>query len=362
MKIIDKRMAVREILLKPKFMRLKQVSMAVDYRLDKDRKEDRYSHSIEVANATEIMNDFISERVGFKTDYRNTGYIVGLMHDIGHPSFGHEGAAVLDKLIRKASNNKIIFDDNSNNYVVIQKNQMLKDINEDDQKYILASLAKHPEAIYDDQDYILKIIEEELRKELIYLKDISKGKIVDLKKTLQCQIMDIADENSYIVSDIIDSLNIMNKESLAKAITDNIDIEYSPDIVESLFSSKNDFVTKMQDIFFMFCNNYIINNEGKVVYLDKKIEGLRKSLLKINITYVINSKKVRNIRFKNTEIMKKVANFFINEEYDIRLIPSTFYREEISLVETEEERLISIRNMLGAMTDKGIKKFYKKLS
>jgi len=77
----EKRKLVREILLQPRFLKLKYIGMAIDYSLDRDRKEDRYSHSIEVANCCEIMNDSLSEKVGFETDYKNTGYIVGLLHE-----------------------------------------------------------------------------------------------------------------------------------------------------------------------------------------------------------------------------------------------------------------------------------------
>lgn len=361
MKVVEKRMAVRKIIFMPEFLRSQQISMAVDYRLEKDRKENRYTHSLEVANACEIMNDLLSEKVGFKTDYLNLAYIVGLLHDQGHTAFSHQGERSLDKVIYEASNGAVRFDGNSNNYVVIQKNDMLDGIEKEDRDYILASLAKHPSKLYDEQEYIRVIIANQTKRELKHLRKVSGGKISQLKKTIQCQIMDIADENCYLVSDIVDSLNIMTKEQLASALRKELDAEAAEMIIAELFRGKKPFIDVMQELFFSFCDNFILNEKGELIPISKEIEAIRNGLARVNKKYVIDSETVTKVRESNQEILDAVFNFFINTNEDPDMIPSNYYQKEFKVASSKKERLIIIRDMLGALTDKGIKNLYKKL-
>jgi dGTP triphosphohydrolase len=359
--VIKKRMIVRSILLSKIMLRSQQISMAVDYSLDSDRKENRYTHSIEVANCCEIMNDCISEKVGFKTDYMNTAYIVGLLHDLGHTSFSHDGEVNLNQKIKLASDGKISFDGNSNNYVVIQKNDLLQDVDKEDRDYILASLAKHPTQLYAEQDYIREIIRQQTKRELKHLKKVSGGRITSLKKTIQCQIMDIADENCYLISDIIDSLNIMSKESLATALRKEVAGEIAEKIINELFKSKNSFIDIMNELFFSFCDNFTLSSEGEVVVIDKQIENIRLGLRRINKKYVIDSSVIKEVRAKNKVILDTVFGFFISDNKDLSLIPSNHYRREMKTASSKNEKLIIIRDMLGELTDKGVKKLYKKI-
>lgn len=360
MNILEKRKLVRKVLLTPRFMRLKQISMAVDHRLDRDRKEDRYSHSIEVANACEILNDSISSKVGFNIDHRNIAYIVGLFHDAGHTAFSHEGAVSLNSKISKLSKGKVHFDDNSNNYVVIEKNGLLDGVNKFDREYILASLAKHPDRLYPEQAHIKQYVVEKCLSEKNYFEK-SFGVDFSLQtQTLQCQIMDIADENCYIVSDIIDSLNILSRYKLAEYFREELPSGLAESLISDLYKSKNNFVDAMQDLFFIFCDNFTLE-KGVVVPIDSEIESIRQGLARLNRKYVINSKIVKDIRKKNAKIMDEVFSFFLFENKDTEMIPSTYYRKQYKHASTKEDRILVIRNMLGSLTDKGIKKLYKRI-
>jgi dGTP triphosphohydrolase len=346
---IEKRKKVREILLIPKFLRLKQISMAIDYRLDKDRKEDRYSHSIEVANCCEIMNDSISEKLGVEIDYKNVSYIVGLLHDIGHTAFGHEGEKTLGKYSQ--------FDGNANNYIVIEKNNILNNIKKEDRDYILASLAKHPGQLYKEQKHIKNIVQKEVKKEIEWFKRIGIN-MSEMKKTMQCQIMDIADENCYVVSDIIDAQNIFSNKYFAKIFRKELPEEKAEEIISALYKGKKDFVDKMQEIFFLFSENFTVEN-GIVVPENKDIEKIRRAFMHINKKYVIGSEVIKKIRKNNEVILNTVFSYYFNNEKAV--IPSKFYRNEITRSSSKEEKNILIRDMLGQLTDKGIKKLYYKI-
>jgi len=354
---ITKRKVVRNIILNQRFLQLKYISMAIDHTLDKIRKEDRYSHSIEVANCCEIMNDSISEKLGVITDYKNTAYIVGLLHDLGHTAGGHEGERALNKMSRKYSHGKISFDGNSNNYVVIEKSNMLEGVSLSDQEYILASLAKHPELLYIDQKHIKEYIEKSVKADKVFFTEngISSSK---MNKTIQCQIMDIADENCYIVSDIIDSRNILTTKELSRIFRKEFPRKVSQKLINSLYSSKSTFVSVMQEYFFLFSENFTFI-EGVLVPENKEIEEIRQTFAKINRKYVLSSKKIKEVRTRNKLIINEVFNFFFKKE-NIEKIPSRFYKNEIKKASSRKERIRLTRDMLGSLTDKGIKKLYYK--
>jgi len=354
MNILNKHKVIRNIISNQRFLQLKYISMAIDTVFDKNRKEDRYSHSIQVANACEIMNDCISEKVGFLTDYKNTSYIVGLLHDIGHTAGGHEGERILDKMISEYSNGELFYDSNANNYVVIERENVLEDC--EDIEYILASLAKHPDRLYDDQKYIKGYIERSIKEDIEYL-NINGLLTIDMKKTLQCQIMDIADENCYTISDILDARNIYNNYMLAKFIRKEVDKKFANKLISSLYKSKKHFEDYLQEIFLMFCDNYTLKN-GSLEVTDKDIELLRQSLLSINKKYVLNNKKIKKVRNKISTEIKIVFKALLSEEIEF---PSKSYKNEIKKASSEKEKNILKRNMLGSFTDKAIKKITKRI-
>ena len=351
---VTKRKLVREILLQPRFLKLKYIGMAIDYSLDRDRKEDRYSHSIEVANCCEIMNDSMSEKLGFEIDYKNTAYIVGLLHDIGHTAFGHEGEQVLNSISKEKG---FSFDGNSNNYIVIERYGILDKV--EDKDYILASLAKHPGNLYSSQGHIKSMIEASVKEDKEFIEN-NGLKADNMKKTLQCQIMDIADENCYIISDLIDSLNIFSYREFSRIIRKEVNKRVAQDIISAMYTSKKSFVDKMQEYFYLFSENFTIEN-GVVVPEDKEIEEIRKSFAKINRKYVLGNKKIKKIREQNKMVLKKVFSFYM-ENKDISLVPSKFYRKELSKAKNKQEFLILTRDMLGSLTDKGIKKLYRRIN
>lgn len=351
---VTKRKLVREILLQPRFLKLKYIGMAIDYSLDRDRKEDRYSHSIEVANSCEVISDNISKKLGLEIDYRNAGYIVGLLHDIGHTAFGHEGEQVLN-LISKDKG--FSFNGNSNNYIVIERYGFLNKV--EDKDYILASLAKHPGDLYSTQEHIKRLIEKSVKEDKEFLEK-NGLKATNIKKTIQCQVMDIADENCYIISDLIDSLNILTYREFCKILRKELNKKIAEDIILSIYKSKKSFVDKMQKYFYLFSENFILEN-GIIIPENEEIEEIRKSFAKINRKYILGNKKIKKIRKQNKVVLKKVFSFYM-ENKNIDLIPSKFYRRELSKAKNKEEFLILIRDMLGSLTDKGIKKLYRRIN
>lgn len=349
----------RFILISKKFARLGQISLAVDYMHANDSAQTRASHSVEVANTIEIMNLIISQKVGFNVDRLGVGRIVGLLHDIGHTAFGHEGERILRRLSKEYSNGNVEFEGNANNYITIQKNGLLATASKEVRHHILASLAKHENELYNEQETIRDIFKKECRKDKEYINSNSSFNVKFMNQTIQCQIMDRADENCYIISDIIDGVNVLTEEELAVIFRKELPLEVAEELCIALFAGKNAFRKKMQKYHDLFCTNFTMNRKGLIVPECERIENIRQSMARINVRYILNSVSVIDLRDKAAVKIEKVFRFYF-ENKSADLIPSGFYKKEFKKAKGEE-RIRVIRNMLGSITNKGLIKELKKI-
>lgn len=177
----------------------------------------RLTHSLEVAQIASGLANFIGDecRKEFKDNkfcdrmYRDDAFLItaaALAHDIGHPAFGHSGERALHRLGAKQGLN---FESNAQNYRVlryIEKKlpekpglnltyRTLLAIN----KYItkeseeIKSESGYKKFMYDEDYYILDEIREKTN-----LKET---------RTLDVQIIELADDIAYAAHDLEDGLS-----------------------------------------------------------------------------------------------------------------------------------------------------------
>lgn len=165
----------------------------------------RLTHSLEVAQIAHSIAKNICEQCSTNDEpiYTDEDIFVidaaALGHDIGHPAFGHKGERVLDQLSKEEGKR---FEGNAQNYRVLRTlekkepeimglnltNRTLLAIN----KYIVEEKKDIKKFMYkDDFDYLSTI-----RKEL----DITN------RRTLDAQIIELADDIAYSVHDLEDGL------------------------------------------------------------------------------------------------------------------------------------------------------------
>jgi dGTP triphosphohydrolase len=350
----------RKILSSKDFSRLKDISLIVDRTIIKDTAQNRQSHSIEVANTIEIMNAMISEKLGFNIDPKRLGRSIGLLHDIGHMAKGHVGERTLNEYILKYSNKEIFYDSNSNNYIKLNKNKLFEGISLSTKRYVLASLAKHENSLYEEVSYIKKYIDIETKKELKYLK--KHMKIEKLRKTIQCQVMDIADEISYIISDIVDSANILSKKQMKEIFKRELPFEVYLKLSKTI-GNKSNFRKELDYLYFQFCDNFTINKEGIVSFINKDIEEIRISLARISKKYLLKNELILEIRAKEVIALKYVFDFYFNNLSKNKniIIPSKYYAKKFKFAKTKKEKILILRDFLAGITDKGLEKEIEKI-
>lgn len=390
------------------FVRLKDIPMYLSKRT-KDSIRNRYSHSVEVGLSTEYILNHVSAQLGNDVDlnFFKIGKIVGLLHDIGHTAFSHDGETILDKMLQKASasfSKPLRFNANLNNFRRILKYEFYENLPEDVREYALASLVKrvHELESYPEYLYLKTYVEDAIALEEKYLASRSITIQNITGKTILCQAMDLADENRYRVTDIIDSLNIYSIEKLQEILLRSIKSEVRVKDIRKLVhlktltvpgyetlhydkmkikdlliallnrssNAKTEFQNTMNSISMAFNRNFRLREDGKLVPVDAEIEVLRKEFQKVAAKYLWGSKKVQNIKKPFSHYFTTVADYFINKEFDMELIDSNTYKEKLTALHKSDaskevyqrEKLSLMRNFLGGLTNLKIIELYKKIA
>jgi len=301
----------------------------------------RQTHVYEVRTISEI----IAKKIGFKRVEELA--FVSMTHDIGHPPFGHRGAETIDKVFKKLGLNEG-FSDNNNNLQMLEHN----DLSFTD--YEAVSLIKYPKKLYEDQKKrylpILKKFLEEERKEWG-----SK-----LKRTVACNIMDIADEIAYTTSDLYDSYStgytceVMNKAffELAKKY------KSEPKLFSALngiaIAAENSYKRVLRAEIFnlkmiLIENVYWDYEKANLLFRSSAYKELLKDIFSFNYKFFIKNKNIENKRVKVVKKLEKVIYDLIKKGPES--FPSDMYREKFLSSTSEIERLRIVRDMISDTTD-----------
>ncbi|PTE06459.1 deoxyguanosinetriphosphate triphosphohydrolase [Mesorhizobium helmanticense] len=183
----------------------------------------RLTHSLEVAQIAEGIADRInhmhrSDMGDHKIDGRLCA-AAGLVHDIGHPPFGHNGERALDAAMRQYGG----FEGNAQTLRILsrleKKVRYSKPVAGDDRAGMnlclrtLASILKYDNEIAQKRPKEDKVKKGYYRSERPIVNEIKKRVLRNSPlpadttfKTIECSIMDLADDFAYSVYDLEDSL------------------------------------------------------------------------------------------------------------------------------------------------------------
>lgn len=313
--------------------------------------KNRLTHSYEVATSAKIIAKSISNE--FKADYQKAIFNICLLHDIGHPPFGHGGAQTLNNFFKNLGVNEG-FSDNNNNFVVIENNNI------EISNYELASLIKYPEKLYKSQFKYINLLNDAIDQDINYFKpfiNISKRP----KRTLACEIMDEADHNTYTCSDLADcySMELADSSSLKnlkqthkfkrKDIKDLLNIAIT--VIE--IKDKNLIKKTFSELKLLINTNYKLSDNLALEYKCLELKLLRDELAKISFNSYIKSDYTKRKDKQEQSTFLKYIHYVIDNQF----YPSKYYSVKIEKAKTDIEKFSLIRDMIADTTDNFIKKF-----
>lgn len=204
----------------------------------------RLTHSLEVAQIAEGISERLNEEHdGFK-DSRIDGKLcatAALIHDLGHPPFGHNGERALDHAMLKYGG----FEGNAQTLRIVAKLEKKIRDSSDERHGLnltyrtLAAILKYDRKIPRSRRDGSKIVKGYYESEAALVGRIKEavlgGKSKERKfKTVECSIMDLADDIAYSTYDFEDSLKagfltpgsiLSSSKNLVKKVSEKVEKE-----------------------------------------------------------------------------------------------------------------------------------------
>ena len=400
---------------------------------------DRLTHSLEVAQIAKDIAIKLNASKEFKQKKWEVNSdiceIAGLMHDLGHPPFGHNGERALDDCMKMYGG----FEGNAQTIRIItrlEKKELLGGIVIDNKRNdqrrglnltarVIASALKYDASIPFERADHDKLVKGYYISEKNAIYDV-KENVIGRKntsgfifKTIECSIMDIADDIAYSTYDIEDAFKagFLNPLSI---------MSISDDIIEQIIkkldkpTNKNDVRIELKavfgDIWYELINtqqrsikadtdlfnertleNFLkIYNKSQSLPSDgymrteftsylvsKFIDGIRFEInddfpplskvylephveLVVNIlkhfAYValINSSRLKIAEFRGYDIVKRIFETLSNDEKEgFRLLPEDFQELYHAINPKQKNRIVC--DFISGMTDRYALEFYCRL-
>lgn len=352
----------------------------------------RLTHSIEVAQIGRSITNYL---MSSNPDVFNESYFIDsdlvesacLTHDLGHPPFGHAGERTLHKLMRPYGG----FEGNA------QTLRLITEVfyrTEDERRGLnptrafIDSILKYKSLfgsldnpynhfVYDDQKQYLDFA----FNNKLDSTNLKPGKELNNLRSIECQIMDWADDTAYAINDLVDSISggFITIYKLLKWRENNVNnisglqLEYLDQIIgwmkkgnyKAKFGSQiGNFILAVnlsgaESIFSPVTNRYKYNLIIKNEFVEKV--NLYKM---ISADIVFKSSQLHQIEFKGDKMLSSIFNV-LEDNYITNLKP-------IKLLPDFSDRLIRIENdpnvrarlvcdQLAGMTDSFAMRNYKRL-
>ena len=348
----------------------------------------RLTHSIEVARISRSIAEYLNQSSDFLGSdfYIDTDLVeaVGLSHDLGHPPFGHAGEYMLNQLMLDFGG----FEGNAQTLELItrslyQRSDGTAGMNpsrafvDGIMKYkstfseLKATRKESPKNhfIYDSQSEIRSWVLDDSLSELSSFDTESYGEV----KSIECQIMDWADDTAYSLHDILDGIKtgFLTRDRIERWGEGQVLNSQENEVLKALFLSMQKgnyeakFARKVGDFIHgtqLICEEGYRALRGKTHRYDYKL-GIDSDLLaesrlykKIAGELIFQSQAMHRIEFKSQEKLKEVFKKLVQNyqsKHPKNLIDPFSCGKECGFLQRY------ITNVLADMTDRMLESFYR---
>lgn len=353
----------------PSFRRLRGKSQVFPWA-ESDFFRDRLTHSLEVAQiAKSIALKLNKTNIFFKEDNNQINpdivEIAGLCHDVGLPPFGHNGEIALDDYMKKDHGG---FEGNAQTLRILSKLEKrqkdtddktgIDDAGEDKRCGLnltfrsLASILKYDKEIPVKREKEDKLVKGYYYTESALVENIKK-KVIGTSnfdrnfKTIECQIMDIADDISYSTYDLEDAFKARFLTPFdCVGASDNLVEMIAKRINEKPSNSQSDKKTKLnlkaddvrRVLYSIFDNifdpEYFQEFEGLEIDLSESRSTIAMMTQGYNVAMGLVSDGYSRSQFTSSLVSKFINGICIEPDNDYPAL-STIYLEEETLEKVE---------------------------
>jgi len=339
----------------------------------------RLTHSLEVSQIARSIAENISNKVNLKEDvYKDDIYVVeagSLAHDLGNPPFGHHGERVLNEIMENEGG----FEGNAQTFRILHKLEMKLPQNPGLNLTFRTLLST---VKYNSPHKIS--IDEKRDKNFLYQEDYEflneKIKVCNVfPRTIDVQIVDLADEIAYAAHDLEDalSLKLFNIDEFMFEFKRKCNEKLVNDTLKELVSKARDFASlatnynSSEEFSFLFRKELTSNLVNKLicdidiveVSNDNKtktgtahrdelgfrtLESLAKMLKKTTLKLIYRTNEVHLYEKQGEKIIRGLFNMFENENFnkDNQLLPA-----EYRIIAQEDTRRRAITDYIAGMMD-----------
>ena len=351
----------------------------------------RLTHSIEVARISRSICEFLHTRFNRLLGEQHCIDIdlleaIGLSHDLGHPPFGHMGERKLNQLMAAYGG----FEGNAQTFRILTEliyPRKLRPRGMRPTRAFLDGILKYktlfseaclngtpPENhfIYDDQS----------QRRAFVIGAIPVGELGTLNhlKSIECQIMDWADDVAYCLHDILDGIKagFISCSKLehwaAERTLEDHQRDYletllnmiDKDQVEAIFSTKVGTFIRASSL--SPCENFMSEQTRRYAYtLNIQPEILEESKFykKIALDIIFNSHTLQQIEFKSSQILDKLWEAFVNnymhsDTHRLALLPRPSH-DWVENEPTPDGKARRLCDFIANLTDLEAIRLYRKL-
>lgn len=352
----------------------------------------RLTHSIEVAQIGRSICHFIlyKEKDLFNDEYFIDPDLVEsacLAHDLGHPPFGHAGERTLHRLMKPYGG----FEGNAQTLRLIAETFYTDTHGRrgmNPTRAFLDSIIKYKSLLSQSDDPYNHFLYE-YQKELVdfvfegfdVYKNFPESEHINSFQSIECQIMDWADDTAYAINDIVDSISggfiTINKltkwaEENSSRVSSN-NYKYIEEIIKAITEGnyKRIFGTHVGE-FIAACSvgerktflDGATNRYKYVLNVDDAIKEQAELYKKIAVDLVFKSPHLKQMELKGDYMIKKI--FSLLEEYYIADVKHTKLLLDFThklIVEEKDpvNRARLVCDYIAGMTDSFAVRNYKRL-
>src|SRR6202030_3510473 len=173
----------------------------------------RLTHSLEVAQICRSICSFLKQTSPFlKEDFfidPDLVEAISLTHDLGHSPFGHAGERTLHQLMKEFGG----FEGNAQSLRIIAETiypglDSRRGMNPT--RAFIDGILKYKRLFREDSEALNQFVYDEQEYLRVFVMGgVDSSQIVDLNhfRSLECEIMDWADDTAYCLNDLVDSMN-----------------------------------------------------------------------------------------------------------------------------------------------------------